>query len=375
MASKNQSNAADYINKLYDKVHDTTKQQLTDAYTANTGALDAQKETVQQQTQEYTDRTNTEAQKLAQAYKPQNVSDSINPQAALTIENQQRQNTAALQNQQQVANAEYERLRKLFADQYAAAIKQAQADNDMARAEQLLAAAKAKDSQLKAFATQMGTLDNEALINQLYDSALESERQQIAGQQAETLSALEAQRAANQRQTDQNLTQAYVNALKGSKSYNEVQNAYGLGSGNMAQAQLARETGLTADLTELRRAQLAADAELGAERITAQKSYADTLTKALQQNEEARAQAMYAEALTQKPKTKAKAKPAAPVQEQYEVSDALQGVISSMPYLRADGNYEEWKGKASDRIINAVESGTITKQDAEYLIDKWKLGE
>ena len=204
MASKNQSNAADYINKLYDKVHDTTKQQLTDAYTANTGALDAQKETVQQQTQEYTDRTNTEAQKLAQAYKPQNVSDSINPQAALTIENQQRQNTAALQNQQQVANAEYERLRKLFADQYAAAIKQAQADNDMARAEQLLAAAKAKDSQLKAFATQMGTLDNEALINQLYDSALESERQQIAGQQAETLSALEAQRAANQRQTDQN---------------------------------------------------------------------------------------------------------------------------------------------------------------------------
>ena len=154
-----------------------------------------------------------------------------------------------------------------------------------------------------------------------------------------------------------------------------MQNAYGLGSGNMAQAQLARETGLTADLTELRRAQLAADAELGAERITAQKSYADTLTKALQQNEEARAQAMYAEALTQKPKTKAKAKPAAPVQEQYEVSDALQGVISSMPYLRADGNYEEWKGKASDRIINAVESGTITKQDAEYLIDKWKLGE
>ena len=302
MASNVKSNAEEYINKLYDHAHDTQKQQLMDAYTANNSTIDTQQQNTQKQAQEYTERANVETQKVAQTYTPANVSDSYKPQASLAVENQQKNNVASIANQQQAANAEYERLRKLYADQYSAAIKQAQAENDMARAQQLYEAARKTESQLKAFSSQMGTLDDEALINQIYDSATEAQRQQIAAQQAEAMSTLEAQQAANLRQTDQNLTQAYVNALKGSKNYNEVQNAYGMGSGNRAQAQLARELGTAAELTELRRLQMAGDAELNANRIAAQKSYADTLTKALQQNELARAEAMYEEALTQKPK-------------------------------------------------------------------------
>ena len=302
MASTVKSNADEYINKLYDKVHDTHKEQLTNAYAANTEAIDTQQKNTQQQAQQYTDRANTEVQKVAQAYKPANVSNSVNAQVALATENQQKANTAAISNQQQVANAEYERLRKLYADQFTAAIKQAQADNDMARAQQLYEAAKAKEKDLKAFATQMGELDDEALINQIYDSAAESQRQQIASQQAQTMSELDAQRQEQMRQTDQNLTSTYVDALKKAKNYNEVQNAYGLGSGNMAQAQLARELGTAASLTELRRLQMANDAKLGANRVEAQKSYADTLADAVRANEEARATAMYKEALTQEPR-------------------------------------------------------------------------
>lgn len=301
MASNVKSNAEEYINKLYDHAHDTQKQQLMDAYTANNTTIDTQQQNTQQQAQQYTERANVEAQKVAQTYSPANVSDSYKPQASLAVENQQKNNVASIGNQQQAANAEYERLRKLYADQYSAAIKQAQAENDMAKAQQLYEAARKTESQLKAFSSQMGTLDDEALINQIYDSATEAQRQQIAAQQAETMSELEAKQMENQRQTDQNLTQAYVDALRNSKNYNEVQNAYGLGSGNMAQAQLARELGTAAELTELRRLQMAGDAELNADRIAAQKSYADTLAKALQQNELARAEAMYAEALTQKP--------------------------------------------------------------------------
>ena len=312
MASNVKSNAEEYINKLYDHAHDTQKQQLMDAYTANNSTIDTQQQNTQKQAQEYSERANVETQKVAQTYTPANVSDSYKPQASLAVENQQKNNVASIANQQQAANAEYERLRKLYADQYSAAIKQAQAENDMARAQQLYEAARKTESQLKAFSSQMGTLDDEALINQIYDSATEAQRQQIAAQQAEAMSTLEAQQAANLRQTDQNLTQAYVNALKGSKNYNEVQNAYGMGSGNRAQAQLARELGTAAELTELRRLQMAGDAELSANRIAAQKSYADTLTKALQQNEQARAEAMYAEALTQQPKKKSSGTAAKP---------------------------------------------------------------
>ena len=303
MASNVKSNAEDYINKLYDHAHDTQKQQLMDAYNVNNSTIDTQKQNTQQQAQEYTDRANVEVQKVAQAYKPASVSSNINSQVALATENQQKNNVAAINNQQQAANAEYERLRKLYADQYTAAIKQAQADNDMARAQQLYEAAKQTESQLKAFSSQMGTLDNEALINQIYNSATESQRQQLAAQQAQTMSELEAQQAANQRTTDQNLTQTYVDALKKSKNYNEVQNAYGLGSGNMAQAQLARDLGLASDLTELRRLQMASDAQLGASRVQAQKSYADTLADAVKASEQARAEAMYKEALTQPAKS------------------------------------------------------------------------
>ena len=305
MANDVKSNADEYINKLYDKVHDTHKEQLTNAYAANTEAIDTQQKNTQQQAQQYTDRANTEVQKVAQAYKPANVSNSVNAQVALATENQQKANTAAISNQQQVANAEYERLRKLYADQFTAAIKQAQADNDMARAQQLYEAAKAKENELRSFSQQMGTLDNEALINQIYDSAAESQRQQIASQQAQTMSELDAQRQEQMRQTDQNLTSTYVDALKKAKNYNEVQNAYGLGSGNMAQAQLARELGTAASLTELRRLQMANETQLGASRLNAQKTYADTLAKAVQENERKRAEAMYKEALTQEQKAAA----------------------------------------------------------------------
>lgn len=300
--NNNHNNAEDYINRLYDHTQDKQKQLLTDAYTGNTEALDTQKQNVQQQIDEYLQRTDVEAQKVAQAYKPANVSDSINPQAALSMENQQKKNTAALRGEQQAADAEVERLRKLYADQYSAAIKQAQADNDMARAQMLYEAAKAKESELKAFSSQMGTLDNEALINQIYDSAIESGKQGLEMERAERMSELAAMQEAQRRETDRNLTQTYVDALRGSKNYNEVQNAYGLGSGNMAQAQLARDAGLTEKLTELRRVQMGADAQIGQQRVETGKNYADAVADLVQSNEQQRAEALYREALTQKPK-------------------------------------------------------------------------
>ena len=367
------NNAADYINKLYDETQNKQKQMLTDAYNVTNKTLDAEKQNVQQQTDNNLQRTNVEAQRVSQQYKPAPMSSAARQQAALTMENQQKKNTQMIQSQQQAADAEYERLRKLYADQFSAEIKKAQADNDMARAEQLYAAAKAKDDELRAFYQQMGALDNQALIDQIYNNATESGKQELEMQRAEKLSELAAQQEAQRKQTDANLTQTYVNALRQNQNAAEYQNARGLGSGNVAQSRLARDTAATDALTQLRRAQMASDAAIGAQKVDAQKSYGDSVTDLSAENERKRAQAMYAEALTQMPKY---------VEKYVEDDTPLRGGTGKEAYVppkgtityddvardienaKINGNY----GGSIQSMINAAyKEGYITKSEKKKL--------
>ena len=292
------ANAQDYINKLYDQNQDRQKQLLMEAFSKGTESLDTAKQDVQKQTDVNLERTDVEAQRAQQAYKPQNVSYAIGQQSALSMENQQKKNTQMIRDQQQTAEAELERVRKVYADQYAAAIKKAQADNDMARAQQLYEAAKAKDAELSGFYSSVGTLDNEALINQIYASANESEKQALQMSLAEKLSGIYAQREAQQKETDKALTQTYVDDLKRQKNFAEVQNAYGLGSGNMAQAQLAQNTDATENLAELRRVQMIRDAALAQQRAETEKTVADAAAEIGMSNEQKRLEALYREAQT-----------------------------------------------------------------------------
>ena len=303
-----------YINSLYDKTNDSQKQLLQDNYTQNTGALDTAKQDVQKQTDDNLGRTYVEAAKTAGIYNggtANRVSAGANQQAALTQNITQQQNVSDLQKQQNLADAEIERQRQLLADQYAAEIKKAQADNDMGRAEALLEAAKAEEAKLLEYKKQAAAalaargdnslydslistddgsaqkeaetaadattdteaksdapswtevLKHEAEINGIYDAKEESARQDLLMDYQKAASDLEAQRQAQQRQTDEKLNSAYVEALRKGKNYSEVQSAYGQGSGTAAQAQLARDSELLRKLTDLRGIQTAADAESG----------------------------------------------------------------------------------------------------------------
>lgn len=292
------ANAQDYINKLYDQNQDRQKQMLMEAFSKGTESLDTAKQDVQKQTDVNLERTDVEAQRAQQAYKPQNVSDAVGQQSALSMENQQKKNTQMIRDQQQTADAEIERLRKLYADQFSAAIKKAQAENDMAKAQQLYEAAKATEAQLKGFYAPVGTVDNEALINQIYASANESEKQALQMSLAEKLSGIYAQREAQQKETDKALTQTYVDDLKRQKNFAEVQNAYGLGSGNMAQAQLAQNTEATENLAEIRRVQMIRDAALAQQRAETEKTVADAAAEIGMSNEQKRLEALYREAQT-----------------------------------------------------------------------------
>lgn len=287
--------AEDYINKMYDSVQDKQKKLLMDADTGNNEVLDTEKKNVQQQTETNLERTDVEAQRVQDGYKPEAVSGNVNQQVALAMGNQQRKNTGTLRDVQTDAEAQIERERQLLGQQYAAAIKQAQAENDMLRAQQLYEQAKQADAQFSAAKTDAGRRQVE-LVNQIYDNANEAERQKAESATAAILSQLQAQREQQQQETDRKLTDVYVNALRQGKASNEMQNASGLGSGNRAQRQLARELETTEDLTELRGVQTEADATVGQKVAAAIRDRNNAVTGAVTQNERKRAEALLQEA-------------------------------------------------------------------------------
>lgn len=303
-------NEQDYINKLYDSNNDTTKQLLQQNYTDNTGVLATEQNKVQQQTQENVNRTQVEAQTAQDQYTGPKLSLGASQQEALTRGNATQSNVTSLQQQQSDIDAEIERQRQLLRSQYEAAIKQAQADNDMQKAQMLYDAAKVEEEKLLALkqsasslmaseeddtsirdsllAGEMPTADftgdtweqvlkNEAELNAIYDNKLLAEKLGLQMENEEKLSDLEAKRKQEAAKTDKDLTQAYVDALKKAKNYAEVQTAYGQGSGTAAQAKIAQDTELQKALTDLRGVQMGTDADIGMKGFDLGKTYRQTL--------------------------------------------------------------------------------------------------
>lgn len=138
-----------------------------------------------------------------------------------------------------------------------------------------------------------GSMSDEDYINKMYDSNLESLKQTLASNYETDVSNLDAEKENAQRQSDEDLNRAYIEALKSSKNFEEVQNAYGLTSGAMGQAQLAQGNQLQADLTNLRGVQEQVLAEIERQRSILAKEYAAAIAKAQADNDFQRAQALY----------------------------------------------------------------------------------
>ena len=320
-----------YINKLYDTARDSQKQQLDRNYADNSGFLDSQQQGVQRQTDENLQRTDVEAAKAASEYQSgqfPRLSGGAAAQAGLSQWNQKTADTNALKNKQNEADLEIQRQRQLLASQYSAAIRQAQADNDMERAQQLYDAAKAEEAQLleyrKSAASLMAgvkdnsileelasgqlpqrdtesetwpeVLKNEEALNRIYDSMMESQRAGMDADYRKAISDLEAARAQQQTQTDRALTETYVDALQKAKNYAEVQSAYGQGSGTAAQARIARDMGLQENLTDLRGVQADALLKNGLSQYDTATAYRDAIAKANADIELKRAQGLFSAA-------------------------------------------------------------------------------
>lgn len=133
-------------------------------------------------------------------------------------------------------------------------------------------------------------------INDMYDSSMAGQAAQLRQTYEQGVSNLDAQKEQTQKQADTNLGRTYIEAEKARKNYAEVQNAYGLTSGAMGQAQLAMGNQLQADMTAIRTAQQEADAQIERERSILAKEYATAIARAQADNDLQRAQALYEEA-------------------------------------------------------------------------------
>lgn len=132
-----------------------------------------------------------------------------------------------------------------------------------------------------------------AYINKMYDGSLESQKQALTQNYDTGVSDIAASVEKQRKATDANLNRTYVESAKAAKNYGEVQNAYGLTSGAMAQARLAQDNQLQADLTALRAAQTDSDAQFERQRNLLAKEYSAAIAKAQADNDYQRAQALY----------------------------------------------------------------------------------
>lgn len=319
-------NEQDYINKLYDKNVESEKNLIEQNYKDNTGILEGEKDKTQQLTDEYLTRTQIEAlNNTMNTFNEKGLSLGAAQQAALTQENAKQNNLNRLLEQQNLLDEEFERQRQLLASEYEAAIKQAQLDNDMAMAQALYKAAQKEDQQMteakqaqanaimeyasavrntesgeetyeKAMQyygsmiggssgniasgrTSADVLKYEDEIRKMYDSKYESAKLGLQTELDRAISELATKRADALRQTDEQLTDTYTDALMGAKNYAEVQNARGMGSGVFGQAQLAQDTELRDELTDIRTNHLDKDANYGVKNLDEYRNYSTNLQK------------------------------------------------------------------------------------------------
>lgn len=318
-------NEEQYINKLYDTNLGNQNKVLQDNFGNDNARLDQEQQNTQKQTEQFVNRTDVESQKADELYGDRGLSAGAQAQVNLNQENARLRNANALRGAQKDADAEYQRQRQLLAKQYEAEIRKAQADNDMERAQALYEAAKAEDAQLLELQKQGAllmqgkddssvldqiadgvtlprdtqsdswdtVLKNEDSVNQIYDAELESLLAQLGMDYEKATSDLAAKRAEQEKQTDEKLTQTYVDSLQEQKNLNEMQGAYGRTSGAAAQGQLAGDIELQDALTDIRRQQLDADARAGLEGVQLGAERGQKQAEALRDVDQKRAQELY----------------------------------------------------------------------------------
>lgn len=170
------ANSDELLKQMYDSNLASQKAALQSDYDAALADLDAQKAAAQKQTEHNVRLTKTEADRsavnAAEYYEAAGLSSGARAQAKVAQDNQLLADLTAIRAAQQQGDINIERQRGLLGQQFAAAIREAQANNDMAKAQALYEQAKEAEANLlaqqKEAANAMASIGNFDLYAQLY---------------------------------------------------------------------------------------------------------------------------------------------------------------------------------------------------------------
>ena len=137
---------------------------------------------------------------------------------------------------------------------------------------------------------------SDELLKQMYDSNLASQKAALQSDYDAALADLNAQKANNQRNAEQNVRLTKAEADKAAVNRAEYYEAAGLSSGAKAQARVAQDNQLLADLTAIRAAQQQGDINIERQRGLLGQQFAAAIREAQANNDMARAQALYEQA-------------------------------------------------------------------------------
>lgn len=137
-------------------------------------------------------------------------------------------------------------------------------------------------------------------INNIYNAALEQEKARIDAAYAGLTPDYDLARDRLHQQYLDDLNRTDVEAQKAQLNWNEAKTALGLSSGTMGQALLARQNQTQDAMSDLRAAELAAQAKLQADYEKQKQQYAAELREAIAKNDYEKAKALYDLALNGK---------------------------------------------------------------------------
>lgn len=140
----------------------------------------------------------------------------------------------------------------------------------------------------------MATSDE--LLKQMYDSNLASQKAALQSDYDAAVADLNAQKAAAQQQAQNNIRMTKTEADRSAVNAAEYYEAAGLSSGAKAQARVAQDNQLLADLTAIRAAQQQGDINIERQRGLLGQQFAAAIREAQANNDMARAQALYEQA-------------------------------------------------------------------------------
>lgn len=187
----------------------------------------------------------------------------------------------------------------------------------------------------------MATSDE--LLKQMYDSNLASQKAALQSDYDAALADLDAQKAAAQKQTEHNVRLTKTEADRSAVNAAEYYEAAGLSSGAKAQAKVAQDNQLLADLTAIRAAKQQGDIDIERQRGLLGQQFAAAIRQAQAENDMAKAQALYEQA---------KEAEANLLAQQKEAANAMASIGNFDLYAQLYGLTPEQKGALVQNFTN-----------------------